>query len=259
MPRTGEPGRSVSSRLLEVLFAFDADHPALTVAELTRRTGMPHATVRRLVTELLRAGALQRRDDGRLTVGLRLWQLGTLAPRTESLRTLARPFLEDLYTALRQHVQLAVPDGRDAVITERLSAPRALELVSRVGGQLPLHCSGVGKILLSHAAPEFIDDLLAGGLRRYTPRTVTDAGELRGQIAACRKTGTATVRGELTEQADSVATRIVDGEGRVVAALSVVVRAGSVKPHAALPSVVTSGLAISRLLGWRPGIGVRTG
>lgn len=61
------------------------------------------------------------------------------------------------------------------------------------------------------------------------------------------------MRGELTPDADSVAARIVDGNGRVVAALSVVVRSGSVKHQAALPSVVTSALAIWRQLGWRPG------
>jgi DNA-binding IclR family transcriptional regulator len=67
----------------------------------------------------------------------------------------------------------------------------------------------------------------------------------------------ATVHGELTDEADSVATRIVDANGRVVAALSVVVRAGSVERRAVLPSVMASGLGISRCLGWRPGVHVR--
>jgi DNA-binding IclR family transcriptional regulator len=47
--------------------------------------------------ELAEVGALTRRDDGRFTIGLRLWQLGTLAPLTESLRTTAQPFMEDLF------------------------------------------------------------------------------------------------------------------------------------------------------------------
>jgi DNA-binding IclR family transcriptional regulator len=252
MPRTSEPGRTVSSRLLEVLFAFSSGRPRLSVADLTRMTGMPRATVRRLVLELVSVGALQCDDTGRYTVGLRLWQLGTLAPLTEPLRTLAQPFIDDLYTALHQHVQLAVLEGREAVIIERLSAPHALPLASQVGGPLPLHCSGVGKVLLSHADQELIDEVLGGTLRRYTERTVVDPAELRSQIAACRRTGTAIVRGEFTDGAESVATRIRDGEGRVVAALSVVVRAGSVEHHAILPSVVTSGLALSRMLGWRP-------
>jgi DNA-binding IclR family transcriptional regulator len=242
---------------LEVLFAFQPERSVLSLAELTRKTGMPHATVRRLVMELTDAGALDRRHDGRLTVGLRLWQLGTLAPLTEPLRTVAQPFIEDLYTALHQHVQLAVLDGQEAVIIERLSAPAAPALVSQVGGRLPLHCSGVGKVLLSHGGTELIEAVLSGELRKYTPRSIVTPAALRAEIADCRRTGTATVRGELTPDADSVATRIVNGEGRVVAALSVVVRTESVKYRAVLPSVVASGLGISRLLGWRPGVTVR--
>ncbi|QPP10179.1 IclR family transcriptional regulator [Streptomyces bathyalis] len=259
MPRTREPGRTVSSRLLEILFAFRADHPDLSLADLVRITGIPHATVRRLALELVDVGALERREDGRFTVGLRLWQLGTLAPLTESLRTLAQPFMEDLHSALHQHVQLAVLEGHEAVIIERLSAPHAPALVSRVGGRLPLHCSGVGKVLLSHGGPELIESVLSGGLHRHTSRTVVDPAELRNEIAACRRTGTAAVRGELTGEADSVAARIVDGHGRVVAALSVVLRAGSVNHQAALAAVLASGFGISRQLGWRPGIRVREG
>jgi DNA-binding IclR family transcriptional regulator len=247
----------VSSRLLRLLFCFEPGQAELSLAQLARKAGLPYPTARRLVLELTRAGALQQRPDGRLAVGLRLWQLGTLAPLTESLRAMAQPYLEDLYTALHQHVQLAVLEGTEAVIIERLSAPRALDLVSQVGGRLPLHCSGAGKVLLSYGGPDLIGEVLGGQLRRYTAKTITEPGALRRELAECRRTGTALVRGELTEDADSVATRIMNSEGRVVAALSVVVRSGSVQPQAVLPSVITSGLAISRVLGWRPGIRVR--
>lgn len=257
MPPTSEPGRSVSSRLLELLFCFEHGETELTLAELARKTGLPHPTARRLVLELAKAGALDQRPDGRFTIGLRLWQLGTLAPLTESLRAMAQPYMEDLYTALHQHVQLAILEGTEALIVERLSAPRALGLRSQVGGRLPLHCSGVGKILLSHGGPDLARMVLDGELRRYTPSTITQPHALRRELAECRRTGSAVVRSELTEGADSVATRIMNGDGHVVASLSVVVRAGSVQAHAVLPSVVTSGLAISRMLGWRPGTRVR--
>lgn len=259
MPRTSEPGRSVGSRLLEILFTFQPDRRALSLSDLVRITGIPHATTRRLVLELVAAGALDRRADGRYTVGLRLWQLGTLAPRTESLRTVAYPFLEDLNAALQQHVQLAVLEGEQAVVIERLSGPRAVRVASRVGGELPLHGTGVGNVLLSHAGADFIDRVLSQPLRRFTPHTVVDPAELRKELAACRQTGTAVVRSELTGEADSVATRVVDGDGRVVAALSVVVRSGSVELQAAIPSVIATGLGLSRVLGWRPGVVVRTG
>ncbi|MEV0642204.1 IclR family transcriptional regulator C-terminal domain-containing protein [Streptomyces sp. NPDC050619] len=107
-------------------------------------------------------------------------------------------------------------------------------------------------MLLSHGGTELIETVLSGELREYSSRSIVAPEVLRKEIGDCRRTGTATVRGELTPGTDSVATRIVKGEGRVVAALSVVVRTDSVKHQAVLPSVIASGLGMSRLLGWRP-------
>ncbi|MEX0427691.1 IclR family transcriptional regulator [Nocardioides sp. DS6] len=242
----------MSSRLLDVLFAFRPGRSVLSISDLIGETGMPRATVRRYALELAEAGALDRTADGRFTISLKMWRLGTLAPFTEPLRTLAQPFIEDLYTALRQHVQLAVLEGDEAVIIERFSAPKAVGLISQVGGRLPLHCSAVGKVLLGHAGTELIDAVLGRDLRAFTPQTITDPDRLRAELADVRSSGTAVVRGELTTGANSYATRIFNAEGAVVAALSVVVRSGSVKEHAVLPAVVTSGLNISRMLGWRP-------
>jgi hypothetical protein len=70
MPNTNEPGRSVSSRLLSVLFAFDAGRATLTLADIVRRTGLPHATARRFALELVEAGALERSGTGHYSLHL---------------------------------------------------------------------------------------------------------------------------------------------------------------------------------------------
>ncbi|WP_432181545.1 IclR family transcriptional regulator [Streptomyces sp. NBC_00063] len=258
MPRSNDPGRSVSSRLFEVLFAFKAGRSRLTLADLTRETGLPHATVRRLTLELVDAGALERAPGGGFTVGIRLWQLGTLAPLSVPLRTVALPYMDDLHAALRQHVQLSVLKGTEAVLVERLSAGRAVDVTSRPGGRLPLHSSGVGKVLLAHAGPELLERLVEEGLTRHTGRTVTDLDVLRAQLAECRGTGVAFVHGETTSGVDSIATRVLDAEGVVVAALSVVARSGTLDLRTVRPTVIASGLAVSRRLGWQPAVGVRS-
>lgn len=253
MPRSNEPGRSVSSRVLELQFAFLPNQQALSLADLVRRTGIPYPTARRLMHELASAGAVERRPDGKFTIGLRLWELGTLAPRTESLLSLAQPVVEDLFVALHQHVQLAVSEGDEAVIIERVSGNKATDADSGIGGRLPLHASAVGKVLLAHGGADRRERVYAK-LRSFTPTTITDPAALDSELTTVRRTGIATVREELTPTAESIATRIVDGEGTVVAALSVVVRAGPVRLTTATPCVVASGLRLSRLLGWRPGI-----
>ncbi|MEV1025747.1 IclR family transcriptional regulator [Streptomyces sp. NPDC050264] len=257
MPHSRQPGRSVSARLLDVLFAFRATKPRLTLAELTRATGLPHASVRRLALELVAAGALDRSPDGTFTVGIRLWEVGTLAPLSLPLRTVALPYMEDLHGALRQHVQIAVLEGTSAVLVERLSANHAVDVAFRPGGRLPLHSSGVGKVLLAHAGPELTEALLRDGLLAHTPSTVTDPVRLRAQLAEARESGTAEVHGETSPGVDSVATRVLDGDGEVVAALGVVVRAGTVDLRTVRPAVIASGLAVSRRLGWQSATGIR--
>lgn len=241
------PGRtSVTARAMSILAAFDAGSPRLTLAQITSRAGLAHATAYRLTQELVEWGALARQDDGTYCIGLRLWEIGTLAPQSVPLRELAMPVMEDLFVAINQHIQLAVRQGTDALVIERISAPKAIRLMSGVGRRLPLHASAAGQILLAHAEPELLEELIARPLRSYTPATVTDPVELRAALASCRSSGIAVVRGGLTRGAQSVATRITDSHNKVVAALSVVVRQDSAEARAVIPAAVTAGLNISR-------------
>jgi DNA-binding IclR family transcriptional regulator len=246
--RSGEASRSTLARALAVLAAFSAERPRLTLAEITRRSGLPHSTCHRIVGELVGWGALER-DDGRgFTIGLRLWELGALTPRALSLRAAAAPFMEDLYEATRQHVQLAILDGTEAVIVERRSASDAVGIVSGVGGRLPLHCTGVGQVLLAHAGPELFTRVVADGLKRFTERTIVSGRELRAVLAECRLAGYATVRGERSAGVDSVATKVSGRNGAVVGALSVVSQTPT-DVHALALAVVAAGRGVSRSLG----------
>lgn len=249
MPMASESGRSVASRLLEVMFAFRPDHDCLSLAEITRRTGMAHATARRMVQELLAAGVLEQTEQGKYVVGLKVWELGTLAPRSMPLRAAALPFMEDLHAALRQHMQLAVREGVEAVVVERMSTPTAVGLVSQVGGRLPLHSSGVGKVLLAYGGAELFDQVTAQGLQAYTPATITDPETLRAHLAECRRTGFAVVREETSLSAQSVAVPVFGPTGEVTAALSVVVAAGTVNLNSVIPALVAAGRGISRAMG----------
>jgi DNA-binding IclR family transcriptional regulator len=94
---------------------------------------------------------MERLSGGAYAIGLRLWDLGTLNPRGLLLRVRAMPIMEDLHAAKRQHVQLAVLDGTEVPVVERIFAARAVPVASNVGGRLPLHASAVGQMLLAHA------------------------------------------------------------------------------------------------------------
>jgi DNA-binding IclR family transcriptional regulator len=237
---------TVTGRALAILDAFSAEQPQLRLVQLSRRTGLPLTTTHRLVGELARWGALERDGTGAYRIGLRLWEVASLAPRSVGLREAALPILGDLYEATHQNVQLAVLDGTDAVYIERISARDAVHVVTRVGGRLPLHATGVGRVLLAHAPDELRERVLAGPLAAYTERTLTDPHRLRRELAEVRRTGVAITRGEIELISTSVAAPVWDGV-QVTAAVSVVVPE-SHDPHRYVPAVVTAARGISRAL-----------
>jgi len=239
---------TVTSRVLLVLEAFSAEHPDLTLSEIARRTGLPLATAHRLVGELAAWGALERAADGRYRIGLRLWEVAALAPRSLGLREVAMPYLEDLYEATHENVQLAVLDGLDVVYVERISGRSAVSVFSRVGGRWPAHATGVGLVLLAAAPVELQERYLATPLATFTPKTIADATELRRVLAEVRRTGFAISDGQVTLDALSVAAPVRGPGQAVVAALSLVVPAENSHPRALAAAVVTAARGISRAL-----------
>ncbi|GAA3620769.1 IclR family transcriptional regulator [Nonomuraea rosea] len=241
-------GRTVTSRVLSVLSAFSGERRRLSLSEISRRAGMPLTTAHRLVSELMAWGALERDRDGRYQIGLRLWEVAALAPRGLGLREAAMPFLEDLYEATRQHVQLAVLDGPDVLYLERISSRDAVGVHSRVGGRFPAHATGVGLVLLAHAPPDAQERYLAGPLATFTDRTIADPGRLRWALADVRRNGYVISDRQVTLDAVSVAAPVRDAADEVVAALSVVVRLGDPRPVALVPPVVAAARGLSRWL-----------
>ena len=211
--------------------------------------GLPVSTTHRLVGELTAWGGLERDPDGRYRVGLRVWELGALAPRGLGLREAALPFMEDLYEVTHENVQLAVRDGDEVVFVERLAARDSVGVLTRVGGRFALPPTGVGLVLLAHAPGEVQERVLAGPLTRYTPYTVTDPRHLRSVLAGVRRSGVAVSDRQVTTDAVSVAAPVLAG-GAVVAALSVVVRGNSPRAVRSLePGVRAAARGISRSLG----------
>ena len=218
---SSSPGASVTSRALALLGAFDERHRRLSLSQLADRAGLPVATAHRLVAELVAWGALARTASGEYVVGRRLWDLGLLAPVQTGLRQAASPFLHDLYGATLATVHLAVRDRLEVLYLDRLAGHASVPVVSRIGSRLPLHATGVGKVLLAHAPAEVQEQALAR-LTRVTPYTVTQPGMLRRQLARVLREGYATTVEEMSLGACSVAVPIRHGE-EVVAALGIVV------------------------------------
>ena len=246
---SGAPNRV--ARAFAVFEAFTPARPRLSLSEIARRAGLPLTTTHRLLAELCASGGLERDDDGTYRVGLRLWEIASLAPRGIPLREAALPFLEDLYEVTHENVQLGVREGHEVVYIERIAGRRAVGVLTRVGGRFPLHASGIGLVLLAHASEQVQREVLEGPLQRFTDYTITDPARLRRVLTQVRKDGVAVSDRQVTEDALSVAAPITDASGEVIAALSIVAKAGATVAARLAPAVRAAARGTSRTLSAR--------
>jgi DNA-binding IclR family transcriptional regulator len=222
---------SAAGRLLEVLDAFGPRNRALSLSEISRRSGLSLSTTHRLVHELLSWGALERDERGCYWIGVRVLELAALAPRGLDLREAAFPCLDDLHHRTRGSVHLGVRDGLEVVYVEAITACATHPTKGRIGDRWPLHVTGTGLVLLALADRELQEQVLRRPLERFTPLTITDPAQLRRKLAQVRQSGFAVALGQITLPHLVVAVPVHDPFGRLVAAVSVVVEATRAKPR----------------------------
>jgi len=245
---SNDPGASVVERVLAVLDCFEPAHTELTLSEISAASGLPISTSRRIIGQLAAHGALERLVDNRYRVGMRLWNIGILAPQQRGLREAALPLLADLYTATNETVQLVVPQGTRALCVEKVSGPHSAPTATEVGGTLPLYATAVGKCILAYSPRSFVEEVVSEGLKRITPYTIVQPARLLSELKTARRTGLAYSREEMSAGAVSVAAPILGRGGVVRGALGVVARS-TIKVDKLAPAVMTAALTIARLSG----------
>jgi IclR family acetate operon transcriptional repressor len=236
-----------AARLTKLLSAFEPGDEALGVSELTRRTALAKSTVHRLIGHLVATGLLER-DGTSVRLGLKLFEIGQLAIRQRGLVDAARPYLADLREATRNTVHLAVLEGTEVVYLDILGGPDAPALPSRIGGRFPAHATGVGKAILAFSPGADVEKVIAAGLARISPRTITAPGLLRRHLAKVREEGIAYEREESGIGVVCAASPLLDGEGRALAAISISGWANRMRTERVAPAVRTAALTLSRTL-----------
>ncbi|WP_319942429.1 IclR family transcriptional regulator [Nocardia aurantia] len=228
--------------MARIFEGFDPEHSALTVSELSERTGIPLPSTSRMVTEMIEYGWLCRDADKRVRLGMRIWELVARAAPVNEVRAAALPVMTELLGRVGQPVRLSVRAGREALCVERLGAPGAVRDATTVGGRAPLQASAPGLVLLAHAPADLRESVLSERLPRNPEDAVTDRNTLRRLLSEIRSTGLAHYPGT------TLAVPVRAAGGRTVAALSVVLPdAGLIRP--VVPPLRAAGARLSRALG----------
>lgn len=239
--------RSVTGRAFAVLKTFSAKHRRQSLSDISRRSGLPLTTTHRLVGDLVQEAALVRGVDGDYEIGRSIWALGTLASVHAELRELALPYMGDVYGLGNDAVQLAVVDGLRCLIVDRIAGSRTMKVLSKPGSRLPLHATGVGKVLLAYGGHD-LQSAVINTLDAYTEQTVTDASELTAQLQEIKLRGFAITYAELIAGATSVAVPVRGKAGKVIAALGVILPSSYTEPKRMVPVLQVTAAALSKKL-----------
>ncbi|GLY54344.1 IclR family transcriptional regulator [Lentzea sp. NBRC 102530] len=242
--QSGEPSGSLE-RAAAILDAFDVTHRELGLAELVRRSGLPRSTVHRTAGRMIELGWLDKPGD-RYRISTGLFKLSSLVPVRHELREAVLPFLQDLYAAARVTVQLGVLDGTRVLVVDKITGHRPMPMLDQVGGVIPAHCSGLGRAMLAYSDPSTVDAVIAAGLERRTPRTITSPTTLRRELAAIPDRGWAYDREEGIVGISCIAAPIFSAGGGVAAALSVTGPSAAVRPERIGPAVRMAAAAATR-------------
>ncbi len=220
----GDPNFMASlARGLTVLVAFGQQKRALTVAQLSHRTGLSRAAVRRCMYTLAKLGFATTDDDRHFALTPKILLIGHAYLSSSPLVTLAQPLLDRVSAEVHETSSVGTLEGDEILYVARSkTATRLMSIDLRVGSRLPAYCTSIGRVLLAALPPDELDAYLARvKLVQRTPKAVHTPEKLREILDHVRSSGHAVIDQELEVGLRSIAVPVRDPRGKVIAAMNV--------------------------------------
>jgi IclR family KDG regulon transcriptional repressor len=243
-------------RAINILDLFDEHIAELGITEIAEALGLHKSTAAGLVYTLEHNGYLDQRPETRkYSLGFKLVERASTLLDQIDVRQVALPYLQELRAWCGESVNLAVRDGEQIVYVERLTTTQSLGMRAKVGYRAPMHCTALGKAILSGISPREVEEFVAqSGLPSVTPHSITDGAQFLQEVDQARAQGFALDNEENEIGVRCVAAPIFDHSDRPVAAVSI-----SCPVHRFPPSdaprygqkVIEAATAISARLGHR--------
>jgi len=247
---------STIKKALQVLQVFLDNKSQFSVSEMAIYSGLSTNAVYRIASLLREEGYLsQQNKRGKYVPGPKFLEFGNLARDMLNIEDLSRPYMSKLNNLTDETVQLAILDGEKAIHIANFPGKQKLRIVTEVNADLPLYCTGVGKIFLAYMSEVELERYFSkmSKLHIYTPNTITDQDVLVGHLSRVRKDGIGIEREEYTPGIVDIAAPIKNGIGRVVAALGVLIpepRATDQRVAELVPLIKNAATEISKALGY---------
>lgn len=209
------------ARGLAVIRAFADQRRSLTIAQISHRTGIPRAAVRRCLYTLKQLGYVDS-ESNNFTLKPKILTLGYSYLSSTPLTISAQPCLNGISRTLNESCSLAVLDDNEVLYVSRSATSRIMSVALNTGSRLPAYCTSLGRVMLAHMPDEALNAYLAKvKLKAFTPRTVVSVKRLKEILAEVRRNGYVIVEEELEVGLRSIAVPVRGASGNVLAALNI--------------------------------------
>ena len=212
-------------RSLRLLKLFNSSRKSLTLTEITRLSGLGKSTNLRLCATLTDENFLKYDSETKkYSPGIELFRLGTVVSEAMDIRSVSKPYIDRIAEETGLIVHIGILEGKDVVIVEKLLSRRmgdSISMVSRIGGIVPIHCTGVGKTILAfHDEQEVRNLLIDYQFTKYSERTITNIEDFISELKKIHKRGYGINDGEHEPYIKCFTCPIYNHENIVVAAMS---------------------------------------
>lgn len=224
VPEVPESGtNSPVVKALSLLEGVVASRDPVALARLAAAHGLPKPTAHRLALMLEREGFLRREPGSRrFVVGGRLVSLALDVLGAAASQGPSHAVLAALSDELGETCGLGVVVGGEIVIIDNAKVGWPLTLDVGARARLPLHCSAMGKLLLSFMPRRGRDRMIANlKLERYTEATLSERRALVAELDRVRVKRVATSNQEFIAGVIGVAVPVLGPHQRVCASVGV--------------------------------------
>jgi IclR family KDG regulon transcriptional repressor len=207
---------------MAILESFDIETPSLSLSELSRKLGIPKASVFRNLNALEQCGYVVRSArDGSYCLGVKVLDLARRFSQKDRFLTAGSAHTRELSRATGETSHLAILDGSDIVYVDVAEGSQMIRAVVGRGDRLPAHCVASGKAILAYSPREVVMDFLARGLKSLTPLTFVSPDALLADFERIRRRGYATNIGEWADDVAAVAVPVFGQDSVVVGAIGI--------------------------------------
>ena len=246
----------VLDRAFQILDKIDEEETGVSLPELAAGLGLHKSTAHRLLMALEAARYIEKDPaNGRYRLGSRVMELGLSAVSRLDVYEVAGPHLRWLAEQTGETGHLAVLRDGEVVSVLNVESRQTVRTPSAVGARSPVHCTAHGKAALAFAPLDQLADFLRNRtFKAYTPKTLTTAARLRGDLEKIRERGYSLDDEEWETGLRCIGAPVRDSSGSVIAAVSIsgpVFRINTDRIQVVANAVMETASRISFALGYR--------